>query len=376
MAARSSGGRVIAVVAVGAFLFIGACGGGTVAVWYFVFAGWRTVGPAGDPAKNQKSPDLGKQKGAVVEPMALVEAELGKEGGARKVGHVFLSQDGRRMAISNTRFADAKSQIWEVADKPKKLHEFDGPIEAISPDGKKVIHSKKGGRFLVNADAGTTLAPIGGTGFVFFQSSTVCWTVDPYVDAQDRKKVWATSYHTADGKKGKQLEFDNKGDRFAGANENGELFFVSTTAVRVWDASAEKWTRQTALKPGAGETVLLEVPFAVSQDGKWLMANTGKATFDPAIFDLSTGTAAKIPGHAGHPHNPVFVRNGDLLMVNKRAGLNKYNVVAFDVKSNTIVRAFGTVESIATLAVSADGSTLAVGTWEGQVALWDLVKLK
>jgi WD40 repeat protein len=364
----------LVLVGLGAFLLLG---GGTavgLALWFFVFSG----NPSGaGTAKGKKGPEIAKAE--VIEPKARFTADLGKEGDARKVARLFLSGDGQRVALGNAHSDNAtKGQLWQITGEPKKLQEFNGLLEAISPDGKRLIAYRKDGRYIVDADSAADIAKIGG-GVAGFQSNDVCWTIDPYLDANNKKKAIVVSYDAA-GKKIKQLEIDDKGERlsFAALSQKGEIFLVSTsTGVHVWDVASEKWARQIPFKLAPGETVLFVSTPAVSPDGKWLLTSAGKGTFDPVVFDLSTGTAAKVPKKEFFPHNPVFVPNRDILMCDSlQMGSNKYHITAYDVKANTVVGTFGTVQSIAALAVSADGNTLAAGTLEGEIAIWDLTKLK
>ena len=257
------------------------------------------------------------------------------------------------------------------------MSDFDGVFQALSPDGNRAVLATKGVPALLDVETGTELAKVRyGNGW--FRSNQVYQTLIVIRDLKKRNKV--ISFDATTGKQIKEIEIEQKGDRFYQALEKSEIVFVSKSAtIQIWDATSESWKRQVSLQLDASESLSLDsYAGAVSPDGNWLYSQMGKQTFGPAIFDLTTGAvAARLPTKVFFPHTPAFVPNRDILMANAFAGAKKNWVVAYDAKANAIVGKFGNMESsVKSLAVSGDGSTLAVGTWEGEIAVFNLKKLK
>lgn len=369
---KSSSGMLVLLLGLGAFLLLCTCGGGGASLWYFdVFGSGKkvVVNPKKDDVKTDK--DKTAQTG-VIEPRARFKAPSVSQMDLRAL---LLSPDGSRLTVNS----NGKAQIWDIAGEPKKLRDFDGTIRAIYSDGKRVVVSTLKGQFLQNADSGAEIGKVRTSYQLRFGRDNELWSFGgPFKDARGKKKITLASINATTGKDIKELEIDDKGDRrIWPIDQKQEAAFVTESReVHFWDLANEKWVRQITLKPDAGSKILTETsPFAISPDGKWMLAPAGQGKFDPAVYDLSSGAAMQLPKTNMFPRSPAFVPNRDILMVNRSVGFKKDQVLAFDLKTNAVVATFGTVEgTVHTVAISSDGSTMAAGSSEGEVAIWDLKK--
>ncbi len=375
---KSSAGKLGFILALVALLMFGGCGG-VVALWYLEvipdpFGKSTTFAPKIVDGKTDKGKTDGMPpKDTVIEPRTRFPADPVSQGNERGM---MLSHDGSRFMFNGK----GKSHLWDITGEPKKLHEFDGDILALSPDGKRAVHNKNGQRSLVDAQTGAEIAAVTIGGRPWFTSDTVLWdfhaNFNPFKNPKDR--IIAKSYDAATGKMDKEYEFANKGPKQPLIDEKGQAYLVSEAGVvHLWDPSSNQWGRQITVKPDQGEKVFLVTTFALSSDGKWLLTNAGKGTFDPVAFDLSTGAGVKIPKQGMFPRTPAFIPNRDILMVNKSLqGTKKDQLLAYDLKTNAVVGTFGTVDGfVNSLTISGDGSTMAAASSEGEVVIWDLKKL-
>ena len=52
---------------------------------------------------------------------------------------VFVTADGKLLAMEIESSGQSSAQIWDISATPKKLHEYKGRILALSPDGKRMV---------------------------------------------------------------------------------------------------------------------------------------------------------------------------------------------------------------------------------------------
>ncbi len=332
--------------------------------------------PKGDEPKND-SP-------AVIADRVRFSADFANAGDARRIHRVFLSRDGKRAAITNGG-SNSKTQIWDVFGEPKKLREVVGECKAISPDGKLVIVRKEksflnANYFVVDVATGVDKVSLGLISDPYFHNDNYFWTFRDFFEGRAQlRKIDSTSGQRQD--KAIELPAQAKADGFGNVhyfNDRGELFYFFKEAAEhhVWDSNAEKWARKTSLKIPPGEHLSQGSP-TYSPNGQWLVAHMvqdgNNTPLGLTVFSTLTGVGTKLPRDEYWVVQPIFVPGTNLLLLQSRP-INY--LVAYDVKSNAVVGSFGTVKSISIVAVSADGGTLAAGTGEGQVAIWDLKKLK
>jgi WD40 repeat protein len=380
---KNSGNSLLWVVlAGGAVLFcvLPIVGAGIVGAVY-----WLKPAPT-DPGAGLKADDKkqdpakpNNEKPGVIADRVRFSADFAQAGDAPRIFRVFLSRHGKRVAITNGGLS-SRTQVWDISGEPKKLQDFAGTCEAISPDGKRVIVNKEKDRFILDADTGADKAPIGRSGNPYFHDDNQIWTFrGPY-----EGRALLTKINPINGQRqDKDIAIPVKGSGIENVyhlSDKGELFcyFKETAEHHVWDTNTQKWTRKTSLKLGAGERIPQGSHTTYSPDGQWLVAQAGTAPpFGLTVFNTSTGAGTKLPRDEFSVVQPVFVAGKDLLLLRNYQGPNPNKViVAYDVKANAIVGSFGNVESISIVAVSSDGGTLAAGTGEGQVVIWDVKKLK
>jgi WD40 repeat protein len=349
---------------------------------------WLKPAP-NDQGAGLKPDELGKPKGDEPKnerPAAIAErvrfnADFANAGDARRIYKIFLSRDGKRAAITN----GSKTQIWDIFGELKKLQEVVGTCHAMSPDGKLMIIWKQIERFkannaIVDAATGVEKVSLGLISDPYFYNENYFWTLENFFEGRAR----LSKYDSTSGKRQDkfiELPAQAKADGFGNIrylNDRGEVFyfFRESAEHHVWDTNTEKWARKTWLKIPPGEHISQLSP-VYSPDGEWLVAhmvqNGNNSPLGLTVFSTLTGVGTKLPRDEYWVGPTIFVPGANLLLLQSRP---TNDVVAYDVKSNAVVGSFGTVRSISFVAVSADGGTLAAGTGEGQVVIWDLKKLK
>jgi WD40 repeat protein len=233
-----------------------------------------------------------------------------------------FTPDGSRLVTASE---DGTARVWDVMSR-------------------KVLHTLKQGdsiRALAYNPQGSRIATIG------IHSPVKIW------DAASGKELPALERAST----GNTVQFNRAGDRLLAAGEEG---------IRVWDTHSGRLVAQTRFFP----TALVTATF--NSKGSLIASADGSDTV--SIWDAQTGKLLQSLLHKSDVRNVCFDRSGDEVIAGGEDGA----VYVWNAKSGTFRIRLGepsemSVGSVFSLAVSPEGSYLAVGTDDGTVSVWDLL---
>ncbi len=346
----------------------------------------------GQESKNEISDDQAKSQGsaAIIAPRARFNPGFPADPKTKVLGDkpgiftIFISADGKRVAVSNSSFNKKKIQIWDISGEPRKLKEYDGTIRALSPDGKRMHRSIGLTQEVVDADTGKVLGFGGSTDHSYFRSPDVIVNIQPSGDWSKAKKLKIDQYNAADGKLLDSFDAseDDRVRVAAPVNQGREtvLGLEKVNRIQVWDLVNKTLIRETSLKsPKAGSSWW---GYTVSSDGKFIAMALGTGEQPVDIFDSTSGNVvATLPRGIGWA-NGFFVPNRAVYISSSRIERKTYtgdglDLAAYDVKQQQIVAVFrGHEVAHSARAVSANGKVMASGDQAGNVLIWDLAQVK
>ena len=312
----------------------------------------------------------------VIKPRTQFNVNLGKPGSPEaKVGAIFLSADGGRVAASNPRVdlrkANEKIQIWDINEEPKKRYESDGTVTAFSPDGMSFVRVRDLNFVeIIDVESGKKLGELGYGKMTFRSADTVVGVLTG--------PLQVTEYEATNGKRRGSFKAPEGFVYISAPVKQGKELFIGmpkTGSVQVWDLLGKKMVREFSLS--GAKLDQLWYGFTVSPNGKWISVRIGA---DPAtkIYHATNGKiAATLPRGVG-PFDAAFLPNRDIyLLPCNIADKSFLDIAAYDIDKQTFVAAFRSDKKMsATFAVSADGKVLAVGNIAGDVMIWDLTQLQ
>ncbi|ONI75052.1 hypothetical protein ALI144C_40515 [Actinosynnema sp. ALI-1.44] len=236
-------------------------------------------------------------------------------------GGVALSPDGRTAATVN----DTSVRLWDVSDprNPLKLSTITGHTSRVSS-----VAFRPDGRALATTDTTVRL-----------------WDIS---DPRQARPLRFLSGHRAAVS---GVAFSPDGRTLASAGWDH--------AVRLWDISTPDVSRELATLTGH-TAIVWSVAF--SPDGRTLASTSGETR----LWDVSDPTRSRsLIALTGGLYSTAFSSDSNVLAVADDAGVTR----VYDLRGLPLV---GHNDNVSAVAFSPDASTLATGSWDGSVRLWDV----
>ena len=359
----------------------------------------ETAGPAAVPATETAPASAGPAAATTPTPASLqalpalaprlrsTVREKDDKGEPPGIERLFLSADGKRLAISTrrTRNGLTGSQIWDIAGAPKRFLLSPGSIEAFSADGKWIVRGKGGQQMVADAETGANLADLPSPGApVFFRPPGVVISLTGSTDWQKAAPLTVREFDATTG--------ISLGSAVAATDNRVHASLVGKSAqhlvlgiqranrVRVWDLFARTLVREFPLSSEPPKGIVTWNGFAASPDGKWLAVRQDVKPL--AIHDATTGAVvATLPAGVNAfdslflPDRPIYLTPSNIARADTSG--TSVEVVVYDVSRKAFVAVLrGHDRPGLKLAVSGDGRTLATGDEEGNILLWDTSEIK
>jgi WD40 repeat protein len=300
-----------------------------------------------------------------------------------RVHTLLLSADGSRVAVSNHAFTAPKIQVWDASGPPKKLHEYEGQVVALSPDGKRLVRwGGVWGPEIVDVGSGKVLGRLSYVGdHFYYRSSDVVVVMKRSNDWRQARKFPVRQLDAATGADlgGFEGSDDDRVSICAPVKGGRELVLGVEKAnrVKVWDLSTRRLVREFALAPP--ESVGMWHGFLASPDGKWIAVGWGRA--GTQVLDGETGSVVTTLPRGLYAYNHAFVPGRDIYLApsNLARAVKTgpcLDIVAYDLNRRAVIAAFrGHEKPDLQIALSGDGRVMATGDEAGNVLLWDLGQL-
>lgn len=352
---------------------------------------WKksSTGPGAIP------PEKAAESAHVVSPRAQIDTGFPVDTSLRaQVGTLRLSADGRRVAAANqhVHLGTDLVQVWDVAGQPTKVHESEGRLLALSPDGKRYLRSSKTvWAEVVEVDTGKVLGrledrPLENPDHIYFTSADVIVGLRQSGGLAKAAPLLARRYAATTGKQiDESVASDDDRVSISCPIERGRriaLAVVMAGKIRVWDLEENAVARDVTLVPPSDAD--LWSGFTVSADGTRIAAQRGGGKVE--IFDGTSGALVnKVVGESDtyvQPSDGFLSPDGTRYFV--RSNISRpdksmipVDVVAYDTVAGKFTTAFrGHQKYISMLAASADGKVMATGDEAGKVMIWDLTQTK
>lgn len=331
----------------------------------------------------------------VLKPRArftIAPTEARKSDDGPGVSRLFLSADGKRLAVSiqDSRTGATSAEVWDIAGQPKRLSKHARAIDALSPEGMRVVRRCEAGtQEVAEAATGRRLADLPVVGnHVFFRNPTIIISLNRSADWQKAHPLTVRefdaitglalgSFVTSDDDRVNVAPLINQGYELALGVERANRF-------QVWDLLTRKSVRQFLMTPEPSPEKSQEIVswngFAVSPDGRWVAVRQGSLPLQ--IHDGITGAiVATLPvGVNGFhsvflPDRPIYLTPSNITRADVTG--TSVDVVAYDIPRKSLVGVFrGHEKPGIKVAVSADGTVLVTGDETGNVLLWNLAELR
>ncbi len=307
-----------------------------------------------------------------------------QSGHANAVIAALLSDDGKHLVTSSE---DGTSIVWDAATG-KVLRAFDGRFASLSSDGKLVLTVTKDNAILWELVSGKRLHAFDCGGWTHFWSHSAVLTPDGQQVITGSGNVW-NGPDVWDALTGKKIKSFDRGLEFMStisANENGKIVLGKTrvTAV-VWDAASGTILRHFSTRPGSISVGAQNIATAGGQ-GAWAISGDGSSLimgdFQDNVFLYKTEDGFRSPRKTfkiqdGSIQQIALSKDGKLAAIGtavpKVGDKQEPRVTLWDLDNAKVLQTFR--EGAASLALSADGKQLVIGSGTG-AALWDIASGK
>lgn len=350
---------------------------------------WFVLRPQPEVVNNPAPGDEPQTKTGALPPLLAPKHRI--KTGLKQVGAIFLSADGRRVAVNE--YDSTKShqlEVWDIGPPHKLVRTFNRVAYALSPDGRVfAVEVDFPGSEVIDVASGNVVSGFRdsrGNTAAFADKDTLVIASNDATDTGGGK-LKVVRYDVNTGRKLGTTDLLDQGTRaaeeavVAGASKELVVAEEKPGLVTVLSMATGKRVRGAAL---AGFPATARVyKLATSPDGTrmavtWPVMRGKTHSSDSAVYDTATG--AELWSSFDRSIDKMLMPNRDVVLARTnwmRGGNHFFGWRAYDLRTKAVVADI-VASSDMNAAASADGRVLAIGSFpeaRSELLVWDLSAL-